>query len=97
MVLQWGEYTYKRILISIVCAPDIFKSIMMELLGDLEQLLVYIDDILIVLKVGESKDEHLKKIEEALRRLDERILSKFAQDFLYAEGSRIYGLLVRNW
>ena len=54
----------------IACAPDIFQSIMMEMLGDLEHVLVYIDDILIVQKVGESEEDHLRKIEEVLSRLD---------------------------
>ena len=48
----------------IVCAPDIFQSIMMELLGDLEHVLVYIDDILIIKKVGEHEADHMKKIEK---------------------------------
>ena len=44
----------------IACAPDIFQSIMMELLRDLEHVLVYIDDILIVQKVGENEAVHMK-------------------------------------
>ena len=35
---------------------------MMELLGNLEHVLVYIDDILIVQKIGESEEDHMKKI-----------------------------------
>ena len=42
----------------------------MELLGDLEHVLVYIDNILIVQKVDKSEADHLKKIEEVLSRLD---------------------------
>ena len=38
----------------IACASNTFQSIMTELLGDLEHVLVYIDDILIVQKVEES-------------------------------------------
>ena len=29
----------------VVCAPDIFQSIRMEILGDLDFVLVYIDDM----------------------------------------------------
>ena len=47
---------------SITCAPDIFQSIMMELLEVLEHVLVYIDYILIVQKVGESEADHMEKI-----------------------------------
>ena len=69
-VLPWGKYAYKRLAMGIACAPDIFQSIMMELLGDLDYVLVYIDDILIVQREGESTEDHLAKIEEVLRRLD---------------------------
>ena len=69
-VLPWGKYAYKRLPMGIACAPDIFQSIMMVMLGDLEHVLVYIDDILIVQKVGESEEDHLRKIEEVLSRLD---------------------------
>ena len=55
---------------NIACAPNIFQSIMMELLGDLEHVLVYIDNILIIQKFGESEADHLMKIEEVLSRLD---------------------------
>ena len=54
----------------IACAPDLFQSIMMELIGDLEHVLVYINNILIVKKVDESESDHLKKIEQVLSRLD---------------------------
>ena len=42
-VLPWGKYAYKRLPIGIACAPNIFQSILMELLGDLEHVLVYIE------------------------------------------------------
>ena len=53
----------------IACAPDIFQSIMMDLLGDLDYVLVYIDDILIIQREGESEQDHLNKIETVLERL----------------------------
>ena len=52
IVLLWDKYAYKCLPMGIMCAPDIFQSIMMELLGDLKHVLVYIDDILTVQKVG---------------------------------------------
>ena len=69
-VLLWGKYAHKRLPMGIACAPDVFQSIMMELLGDLEHVLVYIDDILIVQKIRESEEDHMKKIEQVLERLD---------------------------
>ena len=70
MVLLLGKYAYKQLPMGIACAPDIFQSIMMDLLGDLDFVLVYIDDILIVQKVRESEADHMKKIEQVLERLE---------------------------
>ena len=39
-------------------APDIFQSIMMDLLGDLDYVLVYIDGILILQREGEPDKDH---------------------------------------
>ena len=56
----------------IACAPDIFQSIMMDLLGDLDYILVYIDDILIIQRAGETEQDHLNKIEIVLQRLQDK-------------------------
>ena len=70
-VLPWGKYSYTRMPMGVACAPDMFQSIMMEILGDLEHVLVYIDNILIVQREGETEEDHLKKIEEVLQRLQD--------------------------
>ena len=69
-VIPCGKYAYKRLTMGIACAPDIFQSIMMELLGDLEHVLVYINKIRIVQKVCKLEADHKKRIEEVLSRLD---------------------------
>ena len=69
-VLLWGKYAYKRLPMGIACASDIFQSIMMDLFGDLEFFLVYIDAIHIVQKIGESEADHMKKIKQVLERLE---------------------------
>ena len=43
---------------------------MMDFLGDLEHVPVYIDDILIVQKMGESEIDHMKKIKQIIKCLD---------------------------
>ena len=53
-------------------APDIFQSIMTGLFHDLDYVLVYLDDILIIQKEGESEDGHLQKVEEVLKRLEDK-------------------------
>ena len=51
----------------IACAPDVFQSIMMDLLGNLDYVLVYIDDILLLQRHGKTEEDHLKKMEVALK------------------------------
>ena len=47
MILPWGKYLYSRLPMGIKNSPDIFQSIMMDLLGDLDYAHTYIDHILI--------------------------------------------------
>ena len=46
---------------------------MMQLFGDLEHILVYIDDIFIIQKVDESEVDHMKKIKNVLERLNAKV------------------------
>ena len=46
-ILPWGKYNYKQLPTGVASAPDIFQEIMNNLFGDLDFVLVYIDDILI--------------------------------------------------
>ena len=67
-VMPWGVYKYKVLPMGICNAPDIFQSIMMRLLGDLDYVHVYIDDILIT--SSESYSDHINKLQQVLARLD---------------------------
>ena len=69
-ILPWGKYSYAKLPMGLSCSPDIFQSIMNELLGDLPYVLVYIDDILILNNKTETADDHIAKIEHVLRRLE---------------------------
>jgi hypothetical protein len=46
-ILPWGEYQYKRLPMGVKTSPDIFQRIMYELVGDIPNIQVYLDDILI--------------------------------------------------
>ena len=70
-ILPWGKYSYAKLPMGLSCSPDIFQSIMNELLGDLPYVLVYIDDILILNNKQETAEDHLQKIEQVLSRLEE--------------------------
>ena len=70
--MPWGKDAYQRLPMGVTCAPDIFQLIMMDMLGDLDYVLVYIDDILIILREGESEADHLEKVETVLHRLQNK-------------------------
>ena len=67
IIFPWGKYSYKRLPIGIAGSPDIFQSKMLELMECLEYVQAYLDDLL-CLSMSSLKD-HLKKLEEVLRRL----------------------------
>ena len=54
----------------IASAPDIFQEVLNKLLGNLDYVTVYIDNILIIQKEDESDESHLEKIEIVLGRLE---------------------------
>jgi transposase InsO family protein len=68
-ILPWGKYQYERLPMGITNSPDIFQSIMMEVLGDLDYARTYIDDILIT--SSGSFDDHLAKLNVVLTRLED--------------------------
>ena len=45
---------------------------MMDLLGNLDYLLVYIDEILILQREGETEEDHLRKLETVLSQLEKK-------------------------
>lgn len=66
-ILPWGKYRYKRLPMGIKNSPDIFQSIMSDLLGDLDFAMTYIDDILIT--SNGSFEDHMEKLSLVLLRL----------------------------
>ena len=55
-----------RLPMGIACSPDIFQYIMIASLGNLDYVLVYIDDILLLQSHDETEYDHLRKMEEVL-------------------------------
>ena len=68
MILPWGKYQYEHLPMGITSSPDVFQSIMMEILGDLAYARVYIDDILVT--SSGSYEDHLEKLHEVLSQLE---------------------------
>jgi hypothetical protein len=67
VIFPWGKYSYKRLPMGIAGSPDIIQSKMLELMEDLEYVQAYLDDLLCISR--SSLEDHLKKLEEVLRRL----------------------------
>jgi hypothetical protein len=67
IVLPWGKYEYTRLPMGVAGSPDIFQEKMSKLMGDLEFVRTYLDDLLIISK--SSFTDHLKKVETVLQRL----------------------------
>ena len=68
-ILPWGKYRYLRLPMGIKNATDIFQNVMMEIVGDLPYVRVYLDDVLITTN-GDYVD-HLTKLQVVLSRLEE--------------------------
>ena len=65
IVTQFGRYSYLRLPMGIMAAPDIFQSKMSDLMASLEYVRVYLDDILIM--SGGDFDHQLSAVEEVLK------------------------------
>jgi hypothetical protein len=66
-VLPWGKYQYKRLPMGVKTSRYIFHRIMYELLGDIPNIQVYLDDILIT--SNGTFEEHAAIMEQVLDRL----------------------------
>ena len=66
--LLWGLYQYNMLLMGVKVATDVFQEAMLSLFNDLEGVIVYLDDIIIL--GSDSFEEHMKIVSEVLRRLE---------------------------
>ena len=68
-----GGDSYLRLPIGVACSPDIFQAKMSELMGMLECVQTYIDDLLCITKG--NLDDHLNKLKRVFIRLRDAGLS----------------------
>ena len=61
-----GLYQFTRLPFGVASAPALFQRVMDTVLQGIDKTICYIDDILVT---GSTQEEHLKNIEEVLRRL----------------------------
>ncbi len=64
---QRGLYTYHWLSYGVSSAPSIFQAVMDQILQGIEHVTRFLDDILIT---AGSREEHLRKLEEVLSRLE---------------------------
>ncbi|XP_049520478.1 uncharacterized protein K02A2.6-like [Dermacentor silvarum] len=64
-----GLFKFTRLPYGITSAPSIFQAVMDDVLGGLDRVACYLDDVLIA---GESFEESWKKVESVLTRFKER-------------------------
>ena len=60
-IFPWGKYRYKRLPMGIATSPDIFQKAMNDIFGNLDYVLVYLDNILILLNHEDSFQDHSRK------------------------------------
>lgn len=69
----FGNYRFLRLPFGIKTAPSVFQKINFDIFGDIENVLIYFDDILIMGKDRKSHDETLKKVLERAREKNAKI------------------------
>ena len=83
IVLPWGKYEYQRLPMGLCNSPDIFQEKMNILMGDLEYVRAYIDDLLILTKG--SFTDHLQKLSEVFTRLQKAGLKVNAKKSFFGQ------------
>eukprot|EP00957_Ditylum_brightwellii_P076977 5850165-Ditylum_brightwellii.AAC.1 len=67
IVLPWGKYKYLKLPMGLCNSPDIFQDKMSEMFADIEEVHVYINDLLLI--TNRDWDSHLQKLDKVLGRL----------------------------
>ena len=88
IVLPWGKYEYQRLPMGLCNSPDIFQEKMSILMGDLEYVRAYIDDLLVLSKG--SWEDHLNKLDEVLTRLNKAGLKVNAKKSFFGRAELEY-------
>jgi hypothetical protein len=68
--LPFGKFQFKRLPMGISTAPDEYQSCMERILGDLDFVIVYLDDILVFSENPVEHLEHLRIVFDRLRQFD---------------------------
>jgi len=88
IVLPWGKYEYQKLPMGLCNSPDIFQEKMSTLLGDLEYVRAYIDDLLVTTS-GDWSD-HLEKLDIVFEHLTEAGLKVNAKKSFFGHSELEY-------
>ncbi len=67
IILPWGKYSYLRLPMGVACSPNIFQDKISKLMGTLEFIRTYLDDLLCISKG--SLEDHLNNLRWVFIRL----------------------------
>lgn len=65
----FGTYQFNRLPFSIACAPELFQQLTNKYFGNINNVCVYIDDILVCGATKEEHDEALEKVIQTAKKL----------------------------
>jgi hypothetical protein len=95
IVLPFGKFEYQRLPMGLCNSPDIFQEKISEIMGDLEYVRAYIDDILLLSK--DTWENHLNKLDLVLQRLGEAGLKVNARKSFFGRSELEYlGYLINQ-
>ena len=72
VLTPWGAWQFRKLAMGLRNAGQSFQRLMDHIFGDMPNLFVYMDDLLIY---SENEESHLNTVEEVLKRLQENGLS----------------------
>ena len=82
IITEWGKFRYRRLPMGVAGSPDIFQAKINQLLGDIEAIKAYLDD---VLAIGKGTfEEHLETLEEVFKRCKDKNLKLNANKCFFA-------------
>jgi hypothetical protein len=88
LVLPWGHYVYKRLPQGLMVSSDIFQRRMVDLFGHMEDIIVYIDNIILFTK--QSFHHHATRIKLIMEILSQHNLHVHVEQTFLASQSVDY-------
>ncbi|XP_026287254.2 uncharacterized protein K02A2.6-like [Frankliniella occidentalis] len=86
-VTPWGIYCFQRLPFGLTSAPEEFQAINEAIFGDIEGVVVYIDDICCA---GKNQAQHDKSLNEIMKRAKENNIRFKEEKFQYSQNKIKY-------